>query len=250
MLIRDARYVIFDTETTGLDPAVDRLVELAGVWTTFAGQNMTWVTLCDPGIPISAESSAIHHLIDEDVVGKPTPEDALARMAMLAPFGPVDCLVAHNMAYDWSMVEPCLFEAPNVYPNRLCTYRLALKLWPTLPKHGNQFLRYHLKLDVPRHLDTHRALADATVTAALLMVELEEVLIRSKSPESASIEDLIDWVNRPMVLQGTVPFGKHRGAEWKDVPKDYWQWCLRNMEDLDMDRKHTIEFYLRGGVAA
>jgi len=250
MLIRDARYLIADTETTGLDSAVDRLVEVAGIWTTFDGPNMGWDTLCDPGCPIPAEASAIHHLIDEDVVGQPTPEDALAKMTTLAPFGKVDCLVAHNMAYDWPMIEPCLLEAAEVYPNRLCTYRLALKLWPTLPKHGNQFLRYHPKLAVPRHPDTHRALADATVTAALLKVELKEVLSRSKAPESATIEALIEWVNAPMVLQGVVPFGKHRGQEWKDVPKDYWQWCLRSMEDLDMDRRHTIEFYLRGGAVA
>jgi DNA polymerase-3 subunit epsilon len=61
-----------DVETTGRDPAGDRIIEL-GIVIGRAGQieaRFNW--LIDPERPIPPESSAIHGITDADVAGKPT----------------------------------------------------------------------------------------------------------------------------------------------------------------------------------
>ena len=46
------------------------------------------------------------------------------------------------------------------------------------------------------------------------------------------------------------PFKKHRGEKWEDVPGDYMQWLLSNIDDLDNDLEGSIRKKLadRGDV--
>ena len=57
--------IIIDTETTGTDPQVDRLVELAGVPLSPTCRDFS--TLVNPGREIPPEAKAIHHITEEDV---------------------------------------------------------------------------------------------------------------------------------------------------------------------------------------
>ncbi len=63
-----------DVETTGRDPQKDRVIELGIVVGTFGSldnlQRHGW--MINPGVPVSAESSAVHGITDADLVGKPT----------------------------------------------------------------------------------------------------------------------------------------------------------------------------------
>ena len=59
--------VFFDLETTGLNYATDRIVEIALVKMLPGGRRDTWAQRLNPGMPIPAESSAIHGITDEDV---------------------------------------------------------------------------------------------------------------------------------------------------------------------------------------
>jgi DNA polymerase III subunit epsilon len=73
----DCRVAFVDTETTGRDPMMDRLVEVGVV----IGENgrvierYSW--LVNPMIPIPAESTAVHGITDSDVADKP-PFEAVA----------------------------------------------------------------------------------------------------------------------------------------------------------------------------
>ncbi len=57
-----ARLFVLDTETTGLDPQNDRVVELAGVYFEGRRYRSHRQMLLDPGIPIPREASDIHHI--------------------------------------------------------------------------------------------------------------------------------------------------------------------------------------------
>jgi DNA polymerase III epsilon subunit-like protein len=63
---------IIDIETTGTDPATDAIIEIASVDLlkdgTITNQRSTLVR---PPIPVPPESSAVHHLIDEDLAFAP-----------------------------------------------------------------------------------------------------------------------------------------------------------------------------------
>src|SRR5690606_20142141 len=62
----------FDLETTGVDPAKDRIVEIAVIKLEPNGNRSNWIKRINPGIPIPPESSAIHGIYDADVADAPT----------------------------------------------------------------------------------------------------------------------------------------------------------------------------------
>jgi len=68
----DRPIVFFDLETTGLNPAEDRIVELAVVKVSPRGDMIEKVRRFNPGVPIPPEASAVHKITDEDVKDEPT----------------------------------------------------------------------------------------------------------------------------------------------------------------------------------
>ena len=94
----------------------------------------------------------------------------------------------------------------------------------------------------------HRALADAYVTAANLRHLMTGVVDNPTWPQE--VPELAAHLAEPMLLK-TIGFGKHKGQPWATVPRSYLTWMLGagGMTDLDIDTKHTAEFYLKGGRA-
>ena len=89
--------VAIDTETTGRDPAVDRIVEVAAViWDgTRISERLSW--LVNPGRPIPQEATDVHGITDADVVDKPPFSDiVLSVVAALANKVPL----AYNAHFD------------------------------------------------------------------------------------------------------------------------------------------------------
>jgi exodeoxyribonuclease X len=82
------------------------------------------------------------------------------------------------------------------------------------------------------------------VTTALLgYLLLEADRVR---PEITMVEDLIAWTLEPNLLP-LCRFGKHYGKPWSEVPKDYLQWMLKTVSDLDPDTRFTVEHWIRHG---
>src|SRR4051812_14815861 len=63
--------IFFDLETTGVNPATDRIVEMALVKILPGGKRETMAKRLNPGIPIPAETTAIHGISDADVQDAP-----------------------------------------------------------------------------------------------------------------------------------------------------------------------------------
>lgn len=95
-------FVAIDTETTGLSPVGDRIVEVAASAFRRDGSEIgSYEQLVDPGIPIPPGLTAIHGITDQMVSGKPGIEAVLAD---LLGFIGDHVLVAHNASYDVSML--------------------------------------------------------------------------------------------------------------------------------------------------
>ncbi|MGW7443363.1 exonuclease domain-containing protein [Kitasatospora sp. NPDC054795] len=98
----------FDLETTGTDPAVDRIVTAALVDTVGAARVGAAHWLLDPGVPIPAEAAAIHGIGDEVARSKGRPakeaveEIAGALCERIAAGRPV---VAFNAPFDLSLLD-------------------------------------------------------------------------------------------------------------------------------------------------
>ena len=64
--------VFFDLETTGVDTAKDRIVEISMVKVMPDGEEIVKTRKINPGIHIPEEATAIHGITDEDVKDCPT----------------------------------------------------------------------------------------------------------------------------------------------------------------------------------
>ena len=67
--------VLFDLESTGLNPVTDRIVEISMLKVQPDGSEEVVTHLINPGVPIPKESSAIHGIFDQNVADKPTFKD-------------------------------------------------------------------------------------------------------------------------------------------------------------------------------
>ncbi|EJY56249.1 DNA polymerase III, epsilon subunit [Alicyclobacillus hesperidum URH17-3-68] len=226
MRLSEAKFVVVDTETTGLPPE-GRVVELALVEVGLDREpQIVYSALVDPGCPILPEASAVHHITDRDVAGKPRLSQIWSKVMRYIEDA---ILVAHNAEFDRGML-------PETGRSWVCSKRLAQHLWPDAPRHSNQVLRYWLGIDVEVG-QPHRALGDAIVTAHVFQRELRAYL-EAGYPDD--VEALIAFAESPIEMQ-TMPFGKHRGVPLRDVPLDYLDWALRNMQDLSPDLRWSIE---------
>jgi exodeoxyribonuclease X len=217
---------VIDTETTGLDPASDRTVEIAAV-EVFETLGGAWYVgegvgcFVNPRRSIPPEASAVHHITDEDVVGAPDMGEALDRVLTPMWQTAVDIVAAHNAPFDKGFLPPLKEK------RWIDTHRCALHVWPDAPNHKNQTLRYWLKLGKMAG-DPHRALFDAQVTAHILCRLLAE----------RTVDDLLKLSRKCVVLK-KVGFGKHFGQLWTEVPPDYLQWASR--QDFEPDVKFTVK---------
>lgn len=101
------RAVILDTETTGMDPDADKIVELGLVVFEYEWQSgavgpvrATYNELEDPGVAIPPAATAVHGITDEMVAGKRLDEGAIARL-----MDGVAVVIAHNAGFDRRFVE-------------------------------------------------------------------------------------------------------------------------------------------------
>ncbi len=91
--------VALDTETTALDLANARLVQIGAVRLGGDGDatGKVFSSLIDPGIPIPPASTEIHGITDDDVAGAPRAGDVLPR---LAGFVGEAVVVGHSIGFD------------------------------------------------------------------------------------------------------------------------------------------------------
>ncbi|MHB8252211.1 MAG: putative quorum-sensing-regulated virulence factor [Acidiferrobacter sp.] len=235
--------LVIDTETTGFDPKAGAVVEFAACVVTPTEQGWAPIEafsrLVHPGQPIPPESSAIHHIIDAHVADAPPLTRVLETFALwLAGRGLSPAVfVAHNAVFDKGFLEPLVARYPHV--PWLCTMRLAHHLLPDLPSYSNQALRYRLEIDPQFSLaascggrtDPHSAAGDAIVTASLLCREME--LARARFPDVRGLRQLVQYADQPYLIT-RMPFGKHKGEPFSDLPADYLDWLKRTTTDADM----------------
>lgn len=73
--------VFFDLETTGVDPAHDRIVEIGMVKVMPDGSEETLASRVNPEMPIPPAVSEVHHITDADVTDKPSFRELAPRIA-------------------------------------------------------------------------------------------------------------------------------------------------------------------------
>ncbi len=183
------RSVLFDTETTGLDPdAGHRVIEIAAI--ELIGDLPTrqvFHRLLDPERDVPEDATRIHGFTRSDLLGRPRFADIADDL--LAFFGE-DPLVAHNAPFDFAFVnaELARLSLPRLHESRMVdTLALAKARFPGLPNSLNALCtRFDIDLS---ERTTHNALLDCRLLAAVY-VELTGGRQRGLELDSATLSDL------------------------------------------------------------
>src|SRR6188768_1625299 len=95
-LVADVPMIAIDVEATGLEPGVDKVVEVACV-VFYRGEIERHAWLVNPGRLINPEAQAVHHISDDDVKDAPSFAQIAERLlAVLARGIPL----AYNADFD------------------------------------------------------------------------------------------------------------------------------------------------------
>lgn len=221
-----ATVLILDTETTGLNPARDKMVELAMLRVQVdrrtgqpVGAMQVYNGLEDPGMPMPDEARAVTGITDDMLRGQRL-DDAQVH-ALLAG---VDLVVAHNAGFDRPFVEArfAAFEGLKW----ACSF--ADIDWKSLGR-GSAKLSA-LGQDVGFFYDAHRAEMDCHALLAVLMAPLPP------EPKRNGLLQLLAAAQAPCYrVQATgAPFDakdvlKARGYRWDGAGK-VWHTRIANAE--------------------
>lgn len=189
--------VVFDLETTGLDPWQDHIIEFGAVRLVKGEERGSFQSFVDPGVPLPREITALTGITSKELAGAPRIEEALPRFLEFVGNAP---LVAHNAEeFDRQFIERALgrrLENPI-----LDTLPFAFLVRPQAPSHSLSALARDL---VGGGDVAHRALDDARALARVLSALLADL---AAMPEDLRAEVALllrgaRWPWRGVVCEG------------------------------------------------
>lgn len=245
--------VFLDSETTGVDPEVARLVELALIEPATGNR---WSSLINPGIPIPPDATEVHGITDADVADAPAFVDVapMVQATLTAPADDPPVLVSFNgRRYDTVLIDAELRRAGQPGLPRDATGRMTVpeidlyRVWVEVERRN---LEAAVERFAGRELDdAHRAEADAAALIDVLAgmgeefgldVDDDETMISASVPEGE-----VDRAGRFRKEDGRVlfNFGKHRD---KDVRQhlDYLEWMVGPGRDFPAETQAVTRWLL------
>ena len=164
-------FVVYDTETTGLDPNTEFLTEIGAVVVENGQITETFGTFVNPGKPIPPKIVELTGINDSMVADAPTPDEAVR---MFAEFAKGRVLIAHNahkfdMRFMHIAAKRVGIELDNAY---IDTLPMAQNLYPGLRNYKLDTINDHLEIEPFNH---HRAVDDAMALAKIFCKMLEDL---------------------------------------------------------------------------
>lgn len=221
------RPIYYDTETTGINPASDRIIEIAAFDPLL---NRSFESLVNPGSPIPKEATAIHGISDE-MVKEALPFSEVGKRFIEFCQGDVVLLAHNNDAFDRLFLHHEGKRHGLIIPGwpMIDTLKWTRKYRSDLPKHNLQFLRKTYGFPENK---AHRALDDVITMHKIFSVMFDDL----------SMETILSLLaeDTPGALPTTMPFGKHRGKPLSSLPPFYIQW-LKKEGALDKEENLSLK---------
>ena len=170
--LKDATYVVFDVETTGLSAERDRLIEIAAVKVKNGAEIDSFESYINPRRPISELITRLTSITDDDVKDAPFEEEVMTNFYDWLDED--DILVAHNAKFDLGFLDKSferlgLKNKNNASIDTLFISRAENK---EAKRHGLSNLAKLYKVRLVQH---HRAIYDTKATAEIFVKMLDQL---------------------------------------------------------------------------
>ncbi|MBE5787947.1 MAG: PolC-type DNA polymerase III, partial [Clostridiales bacterium] len=179
----DTPIIVLDFETTGLNTAKDRIIEIGAVKLAHGQVVDSYGTLVNPGMILPSKIVEITHITDQMLRDAPPITEALPKLLEFMDGCPI---AAHNAKFDCAVLQSELSRQGLTYDApQLDTLTLSRKMYPELKSHklGSVCKRLGVSLK-----DAHRAVNDAAATAQCLARMIDD----AKKKGAVTLNDLND----------------------------------------------------------
>lgn len=168
--LKDATYVIFDTETTGLSAQYDKVIELAAVKMKNGTVIDRFEQFIDPGHPLSQTTINLTSITDDMVRGSKSEEEVFK---MFQDFCKDCVIVGHNATFDVDFMNTGYerHHLPTIQEPWIDTLPLARFLYPEMKGFRLNTLAKKLDVTLEHH---HRAIYDAEATGYIYYAMLKD----------------------------------------------------------------------------
>ncbi len=239
-----------DLETTGTNPGLDRIIEIAIVKILTDGTRTVKRKLLNPGIPIPKQSSDIHGISDEMVKDAPLFKAVAQELKQM--LDGCDLAGYNSNRFDIPLLMEEFLRAGVEFDMR---HRKLLDVQNIFHKMEPRTLGAAYKFYCNKNLDgAHSAEVDATATLEILEAQLDRYPHLGNTIDSIlkliGEDQVVDFARR-FVFDGNgvevFNFGKYKGRPVADVLKSepqYYDWMMKG--DFPQHTKQKLtEIYTR-----
>jgi DNA polymerase-3 subunit epsilon len=240
--------ICIDTETTGMDYAADKIIEIGIVAFEYDPRTANIIRICgrysgfeDPGRPLPEEIKEITGITDEMVAGQAFDDNLVNRIAQKA-----NLVIAHNAAFDRKFVE----ERFPVFAGLPWACTVSQLDWRA-ERVSSRTLEYLLYKCGGQFINAHRALDDAEGVLGLLLAHFpvsNQSIFSSLLENSGEMTSKICAVGAPFDKKDIL---KERGYRWNDGSKGGckgWWVCVPQAAEKDELNYLATEIYTGGNT--
>ena len=237
--------IFFDLETTGLDIAKDRIVELCYIRVEPNGNEEARSMRINPEMHIPEVASSVHGITDDDVKDSPTFADVAPQLA--ATFEGCDLAGFNSNRFDLPLLAEEFMKAGV---NIDLSHVQAIDVQNIYHKLEKRTLAAAYKFYCGRDLENaHSALADTQATYEVLQAQLDHYPNDLQNDvdflaEFSRMNRNIDFAGRFVYDESgkeLINFGKYKGKAIKDVlsrDPGYYSWIMQG--DFTLNTKQVL----------
>lgn len=225
--------VFFDLETTGVDVTNDHIVEISMIKVLPSGEEIEKTRRINPGMKIPPESTAIHHITDEDVADAPTFRQIAKSLAN--ELSGCDIAGFNSNKFDIPMLDQEFQRAGIKFD---FSKAKMIDVQTIFHKKEQRTLVAAYRFYCGKELEgAHSANADTRATYEVLMAQLDKYSDLPNDMEElskySSQNRNVDFMERLIYNdkdQEVINFGKYKGRVAYEVLKrdtGYYDWIMK-----------------------
>ncbi|MFT4697286.1 MAG: DNA polymerase-3 subunit epsilon [Flavobacteriaceae bacterium] len=222
----------FDLETTGINVASDRIVEISILKVFPNGNKESFTWRVNPEMPIPAVTTAIHGISDEMVANEPTFKELALKVYNLIKDS--DLGGFNSNRFDIPLLAEELLRAEIDFDLKK---NLAVDVQTIFHKMEKRTLEAAYKFYCNKDLiDAHSAEADTLATYEVLKAQLDryddlenDISVLSQFSSHKNFADFAGFVGYNKEGEEIFSFGKHKGTKVEDILEKepgYFGWLL------------------------